>query len=159
VLDLAALAASAEAVGAMESLNAVTLSHLRTRRQFGVSIGSFQVLQHHMVDMTIRHREAAALINAAAAALDGKKSNARWMIHASKALASRAGRIVGELAVQLHGGMGMTDELAVGHYFKRLLSIGATFGDAASHFERMTAEKESVMAEDPCTVISSVDIR
>jgi alkylation response protein AidB-like acyl-CoA dehydrogenase len=137
VLDLAAASAAAEAVGAMEALNEVTLDYARTRRQFGAPIGSFQVIQHRLVDMFIAAQEASALVNDALEALDAGAPDAAFLVSAAKARADAAGRLIGEGAIQVHGGMGLTDECAAGHYLKRLLTLGSQYGTAAWHIERV----------------------
>jgi alkylation response protein AidB-like acyl-CoA dehydrogenase len=132
---LAALAA--EAVGAMDRLTELTCEHLATRKQFGVPIGSFQALQHRAADMRIAVEQARALALMAAARLDSPDAaERRRAASAAKAMAGRSGRFVGQQATQLHGGMGMTDEMACGHYFKRLTAIDMSWGNADHHVER-----------------------
>ena len=135
-VDLALAALSAEAVGAMERLTELTCEHLRTRVQFGKPIGSFQSLQHRAADMRIAVEQARALALMAAAHVDGDdRAQRRRAASAAKSMAGRSGRYVGQQATQLHGGMGMTDEMACGHYFKRLTSIDMTLGDTGHHVE------------------------
>jgi alkylation response protein AidB-like acyl-CoA dehydrogenase len=135
-VDLALAALSAEAVGAMERLTELTCEHLRTRVQFGKPIGSFQSLQHRAADMRIAVEQARALALMAAAHVDDDdRAQRRRAASAAKAMAGRSGRYVGQQATQLHGGMGMTDEMACGHYFKRLTAIDMTLGNAAHHVE------------------------
>ena len=144
----ALVALAAEAVGAMAALLAMTREYLKTRKQFGVPIGSFQVLQHRLVDMFMAHELARSTSEAAARVLGDAASLAAdraRMAAAAKVQAGRAGRLVGQEAVQLHGGMGMTDELAVGHYFKRLTMIDVMFGNA-DHHQRRFAELEAAPA-------------
>ncbi|HLI14018.1 MAG TPA: acyl-CoA dehydrogenase family protein [Alphaproteobacteria bacterium] len=138
--DEALVALAAEAVGACAALVAATRDYLKTRKQFGVPIGSFQVLQHRLVDMLVAQELTRSLVDVAARALgeDDPVYGAR-MAAAAKAQAGRAGRLIGQEAVQLHGGMGMTDELAVGHYFKRLAMIDVAFGNADWHERRFAA--------------------
>lgn len=134
VLDAANAALCAEAVGAMDALNQATLEYLKTRKQFGVPIGSFQALQHRMVDMFTAAEQARSM--AILASIRMQSANAaerRWACAAAKVLVSESARLVGQQAVQLHGGMGVTDELNISHYFKRLTAICATFGDADYH--------------------------
>jgi pimeloyl-CoA dehydrogenase small subunit len=139
-VDRAIAALCAEAVGIMERLNEITLDYLKTRKQFGVPIGAFQALQHRMVDMTLEHTQAQSMaILAALAADDPNAAERRRVISAAKAQIGTAGRFVGEQAIQLHGGIGMTDEYAAGHYFKRLTMIDQTFGDADHHLDRFAA--------------------
>jgi alkylation response protein AidB-like acyl-CoA dehydrogenase len=154
-VDVGLAALCAEAVGCMEQLIAITAEHLRTRRQFGRPIGSFQALQHRLAEMAIATEQARSAALLAAAHLDsplaepatGAASAGRELavepataarrraVSAAKAMVGRSGRTVGQLAVQLHGGMGMTDELAVGHYFKRLTCIDVTWGNSDHHTE------------------------
>ena len=131
---LAALAA--EAVGAMDRLTDLTCDYLATRKQFGVAIGSFQALQHRAADMRIAVEQARALALMAAAQVDSNDRNQRRRAaSAAKAMAGRSGRFVGQQATQLHGGMGMTDEMACGHYFKRLTAIDMSWGNTEHHIE------------------------
>ena len=140
VIDNAILSAGAQVVGAMEVLYKATVEYCNTREQFGQPIGKFQVLQHRMVDMFMEHEQAKSLLYMAALRMAGDDARA-----ASKALSAlkvqvgRGGRFVGQSAVQLHGGMGMTDELSVGHYFKRITAIETLFGDAGHHLGRYAA--------------------
>jgi len=130
----------AEAVGAMEVLIALTLEYVKTRKQFGVAIGSFQVLQHRLADMVLELELARSMTYLATAKLDQPDGpERRKAISGAKFLVGRAARTVGQEAVQLHGGMGVTDELATGHYFKRLTLINASFGDRDHHLERFGA--------------------
>ena len=124
----------AEAVGSMAALNEITLAYTKTRKQFGVPIGSFQVLQHRMADMLMYTEQARSMMYLAATKADAADAaERRRAIAACKALIGQAGRFVGQQAVQLHGGIGVTDEANVSHYFKRLTMINATFGDADHH--------------------------
>ena len=133
-LDAANAALCAEAVGAMDALNQATLEYLKTRKQFGVAIGSFQALQHRMVDMFTAATQARSMaILASIRVASGTAEERRWASAAAKVLVSESARLVGQQAVQLHGGMGVTDELNVSHYFKRLTCICASFGDADYH--------------------------
>ena len=133
-LDYAIAALCAEAVGAMAALNEVTLEYIKTRKQFGQAIGRFQVLQHRMVDMVMATEQARSMATLAAVKADASDpAERRRAIHAAKTYVGQSARSVGQLAVQLHGGMGVVDELSVGHYFKRLTLINATFGDADHH--------------------------
>jgi len=115
----------------------LTAEYLRTRKQFGQPIGRFQALQHRVADVLIAIEQARSVALLAAAKVDDPDPRERRKaIAAAKAMSGRCGRYVGQQAVQLHGGMGMSDELAVGHYFKRLNCIDLTWGDAAHHLER-----------------------
>jgi hypothetical protein len=134
--DRAIGALCAEAVGAMAELNAATLEYSKTRKQFGVTLGTFQVLQHRMVDMFIAHQEALSLMQHLNLSLDANEVGVSRLASGAKSKIGYAGRFVADQAVQLHGGMGMTDELKVGHYFKRISSINIQFGDPAYHVLR-----------------------
>lgn len=140
VIDEAILAVGAEAVGAMEVLYKATVEYSKQRKQFGVPIGSFQVLQHRMVDMFIAHEQAKSLMYMAAIRLDEDDPiEAKKAASAFKVQVGKSGRTVGQGAVQIHGGMGMTDELNVGHYFKRLTVIDTLFGNTDHHLKRFAA--------------------
>jgi pimeloyl-CoA dehydrogenase small subunit len=134
VADEAMAALCAEAVGAMMVMHEATVDYLKTRRQFGVPIGNFQVLQHAAVDMLMAAEQArsmamlATMMAAEPNAVERHKS-----IAAAKVQIGRSGRFVGKTATQLHGGIGMTMEYKVGHYFKRLMAIDMLFGDADHH--------------------------
>ena len=134
--DRAIGALCAEAVGAMGELNAATLEYSKTRKQFGATIGSFQVLQHRMVDMFIAHQEALSLMQHLNLSLGVNEAGLSRLASGAKSKIGYAGKYVADQAVQLHGGMGMTDELNVGHYFKRISSINIQFGDPAYHVLR-----------------------
>jgi alkylation response protein AidB-like acyl-CoA dehydrogenase len=136
----ALVALCAEAVGIMDVVKDQTLEYLRTRKQFGVPLGSFQALQHRMADLLIEIEQArSALINATAA-LDGADRVSRERtVSAAKFTISRVGTLVAEEAIQLHGGIGMTWELPLSHYAKRLIMIGHQFGDEDHHLERYIA--------------------
>ena len=134
--DRAIGALCAEAVGAMAELNSATLEYSKTRKQFGVTLGTFQVLQHRMVDMFIAHQEALSLMQHLTLSLDAGETGVSRLASGAKSKIGHAGKFVADQAVQLHGGMGMTDELNVGHYFKRLSSVNIQFGDPAYHVLR-----------------------
>ena len=134
--DHAIGALCAEAVGAMGELNSVTLEYSKTRKQFGTTIGSFQVLQHRMVDMFIAHQEALSLMQHLNLSLSADDAGLSRLASGAKSKIGYAGRFIADQAVQLHGGMGMTDELNVGHFFKRISSINIQFGDPAYHVLR-----------------------
>ena len=138
-IDKAILAISAEAVGAMEVLYKTTVEYTKTREQFGTAIGKFQVLQHRMVDMFMEYEQCKSLLYMATmkheeGAVDSKKA-----ISGLKYQVGKAGKFIGQQAVQLHGGMGVTDELNVGHYFKRLTTIGTIFGNTDYHLKKYTS--------------------
>lgn len=127
----------AEAAGAMERLIELTGEYLRTRQQFGKPLGSFQALQHRMADMLVQKELALSMAYVAAQALDEPGGlQRRRMLAAAKFMMAKAGRYVGQQAVQLHGGMGMTDELAVGDYFKRLTMLDSLLGDSDHQLSR-----------------------
>ncbi|CAM3597653.1 Pimeloyl-CoA dehydrogenase small subunit [Bordetella sputigena] len=130
-----------EAIGAMEALNQATLEYLKTREQFGVPIGSFQVLQHRMVDMAIHLAQARAVATLAAARLSAAPGpdDRRRMSSAAKARVGQAMRFIAQQAVQLHGGMGLSDELPVSHYVKRLTVMESMLGDTDHHLARFAA--------------------
>ena len=133
------LAVAAEAVGAMEVLVQDTVSYTQQRQQFGHPLSGFQVLQHRMVDMLVEQELTKSLLYRATMETAQGMPDAARTVHALKHMVGTAGTFVGENAVQLHGGMGMTEELRVGHYFKRLTVINLMFGDADFHLERFTA--------------------
>ncbi len=120
----------------MAELNSATLEYSRTRKQFGVPLGTFQVLQHRMVDMFIALEESISLTQHLNLALAANEPQGSKLASGAKAKIGYAARFVGEQAVQLHGGMGMSDELNVGHYLKRILAINIQFGDPAYHLMR-----------------------
>jgi alkylation response protein AidB-like acyl-CoA dehydrogenase len=134
--DRAIAALCAEAVGAMSVLNSATLEYSKARKQFGVALGTFQVLQHRMVDMFIALEEAVSLTQHLNLSLAAREPNGSKLASGTKSKVGYAARFVAEQAVQLHGGMGMSDELNVGHYFKRISSINIQFGDPAYHLLR-----------------------
>ena len=137
VLDQGIAALASEAVGAMSVLVDATLEYLKTRQQFGRPIGTNQALQHRMVDMYIALDEARSMALYGALMLREEDAAARRKaLSATKIEIDRTARRVGQEAVQLHGAMGVTEELAVGHYFKRLSMIATTFGDSDWHVER-----------------------
>ena len=134
--DTGAVAVASEAVGAMRTVLHDTVEYAKQRTQFGVPIGSFQVLQHRMVDMMMELEQAAAAVLLAVLHLDADERTRARTTSVAKATVGRAARFVGQNAVQLHGGMGMTEELAIGHYFKRLTAVQYEFGTTDSHRSR-----------------------
>jgi alkylation response protein AidB-like acyl-CoA dehydrogenase len=133
-VDLAIAALCAEAVGVMDALLETTREYLKTRKQFGVPIGKFQALQHRMADMLIATEQARSMAIVAAVKVQSPDAaERRRMVSSAKALVGQSARYVGQQAVQLHGGMGVTDELAAAHLFKRLTVINTLFGDADHH--------------------------
>lgn len=139
-LDAGAAAVCAEAVGIMWVMHDMTLDYIKVRKQFGAPLSSFQALQHRMVNMYMKCQLAQSITMAAISALDSDDAVLRGRaVSAAKAQIGRAARHVGEDAIQLHGGIAMTDEYAVGHYFKRLTMIRLTFGDEEFHLRRYRA--------------------
>jgi alkylation response protein AidB-like acyl-CoA dehydrogenase len=138
VVDYATALLCAEAVGAIKYANDATLEYLKTRKQFGVPIGSFQALQHRMVDMVISGEQAKSMAGLACAKVDSATDPAerKRVVSAAKIKIADACRHVGQEAIQLHGGMGMSDELKISHTFRRLTMIAQQFGDADYHLER-----------------------
>lgn len=139
VIDMGVLGTCAEAVGAMAAITDICVAYLKTREQFGQPLSKFQVLQHRLVDMSVATEEARACVHAALQAVDDKRPNARNAIWHAKVQTGRSARFVGAQGVQLHGGMGMTDELVVGHYYKRLSQLEAMFGDAEWYLSQLAA--------------------
>lgn len=138
-VDQGIAAIAAEATGAMSHLNDMTLEYIKTREQFGQPIGKFQVLQHRMVDMFIAHEEAKSMAMMAAMRVGEQDAAERKKaMSAAKVQIGKSGRYVGQQAIQLHGGIGMTDEYAAGHYFKRLTMVDRTFGDVDYHLKRFS---------------------
>ena len=133
------LALSAEALGIMGELNAKTLEYTRTREQFGVPIGSFQALQHRMVDTFMACEQTRSLLYRAVCAITDEQEDAVTAVHALRVMVDKAGRQISGEAIQLHGGMGMTDELDIGHYAKRLMMINTTFGNGDYHQAKFSA--------------------
>lgn len=137
VVDYATALVCAEAVGAIRYANDATLEYLKTRRQFGVPIGSFQALQHRMVDMMISYEQARSMSYLACVKIDTADApERRRVVSAAKIKMADAARHVSQEAVQLHGGMGMTEELKISHTFRRLTMLAQEFGDADHHLER-----------------------
>lgn len=134
--DEGAAAVSAEAVGNMRKVLADTVEYCKQRQQFGTPIGSFQALQHRMVDMHIELEQSVAAVYLAVLNLDADATTRARAVSAAKATVGRAARFIGQNAVQLHGGMGMTEELAIGHYFKRLTAVQYEFGSTDHHVAR-----------------------
>ncbi|HEU0222638.1 MAG TPA: acyl-CoA dehydrogenase family protein [Paracoccaceae bacterium] len=137
--DRAEAAQIAEMVGLMDALTRTTIDYVRTRRQFGTPIGSFQALQHRIADMWIAAEEARSLAFAAALAVEGPEAERARAVSMAKVRAIDAARLVGAEAIQLHGGIGMTDELIVSHWYKRLWALCASLGDRRHHLARLAA--------------------
>jgi len=136
LVDEAIIALASEAVGIMGVLNTKTLEYAKTREQFGVAIGSYQALQHRMVDTMMAYEQCKSLLFKALCEYKQEPAMAAETIHALKVLIDRNAKHVFGEAIQIHGGMGMTDELDIGHYAKRLMMINTTFGDANFHRNR-----------------------
>jgi alkylation response protein AidB-like acyl-CoA dehydrogenase len=146
-VERAAAALCAEACGIVTALNQATLAYLKSRKQFGVPIGVFQALQHRMADMYIAEEQIRSMAIIAAANADNTDAaERRRAIAAAKAYIGQAARFVGQQAVQLHGAMGVVDELIVSHYFKRLTMIDMTCGDADYHFARFSDAPQAAAA-------------
>jgi pimeloyl-CoA dehydrogenase small subunit len=138
VIDHGIAALAAEAVGAMETLQAMTVDYLKTRKQFGVPIGSFQALQHRAVEMMIALEQARSMAYYGAMMLSAPAEERRSALSAVKVQINRSARFVGQQAIQLHGGIGMTEEYQASHYFKRLAGIESTFGDTDTHMAALS---------------------
>ncbi|WP_433681400.1 acyl-CoA dehydrogenase family protein [Nocardia sp. CA-119907] len=138
-VDEAIAAIASEAVGCMRKVLADTVEYTKQRQQFGQPIGSFQVLQHRMVDMYIELEQAIAAVYLAVYSLGATAADRARAVSAAKVTIGRAARFIGQNAVQLHGAMGMTEELAIGHYFKRLTAIEHEFGSSDQHLARYAA--------------------
>ena len=139
--DFATALLCADAIGAMKSANDATLDYMKQRKQFGVPIASFQVLQHRMVEMVIATEQARSMAILAATTVDagGDAATRARAVSAAKIKIADAARQVSQESVQLHGGMGMTEELKVSHTFRRLTMIAQRFGDVDHHLERYAA--------------------
>jgi alkylation response protein AidB-like acyl-CoA dehydrogenase len=130
-----------EAIGIMEAITSATLEYLKTRQQFGVPIGKFQVLQHRMADMFMEMEQARSMATLAAVKVSSENAEERRRtLSAAKARVGQAAKYIGQQAVQLHGGMGVTNELPVAHMFKRLTMIELSLGDTDHHLARFVAQ-------------------
>jgi alkylation response protein AidB-like acyl-CoA dehydrogenase len=137
VIDEAIIGIGAEAVGAMEVMYKTTVEYCKTREQFGQPIGKFQVLQHRMVDMFVEHEQTKSLLYMAAMRLsEGYNAASKKAVSGLKVQVCKGGKFVGQSAIQLHGGMGMTEEMSVGHYFKRVTVLETLFGNADYHLKK-----------------------
>ena len=141
VLDLGAALSCAEAVGAMKFACDTTLEYLKTRKQFGVPIGAFQALQHRMVDMFIAYEQAKSMACLACSKIDSHQNAAdrARAVSAAKIKIADSARHISQESVQLHGGMGMSEELKVSHTFRRLTVLMRRFGDADHHLARFAS--------------------
>jgi alkylation response protein AidB-like acyl-CoA dehydrogenase len=139
-IDVGIAALCAEAVGVMQALVDATVNYVQNRQQFGVAIGKFQALQHRIADMLIHLEQARSMSYLAALrCIDDNVSERRRALSAAKAVVGQSCRFVSQQAVQLHGGMGMTEELVVSHWFKRLTAAELLFGDSDTHLQRYAA--------------------
>ena len=136
VVDEATAAVCAEATGVMKVTNEMTLEYSRQRKQFGTPIGSFQVLQHRMADMLMEYEQSVSMSYLATIKLDEDEAERKKMVSSAKVRVGQSARFIGQAAIQIHGGMGMTDELAVGSYFKRLSTVESEFGSIDHHMRR-----------------------
>jgi alkylation response protein AidB-like acyl-CoA dehydrogenase len=143
MMDHANAALGHEAVGCMRMMHALTLEYAKTRKQFGKPIADFQVLQHRMVDMFVATEESVSMALLATLKLDADGAERARVSSSAKAFIGKASREVGQSAIQTHGGMGVTDEMRVGHYFKRATMIDATFGNADFHLKRYAMMSKS----------------
>lgn len=146
-VDYGMAALAAEAVGAMDALLAVTTEYLRTRKQFGVAIGSFQALQHRAVDMMVEIEQARSMACYAMTMLDAPAAQRRLAVAAAKAHVNGAARIVGESAVQLHGAIGMTIESTAGRLFRRLATIQLLLADRDHCLDVLTSSSTSLLED------------
>ncbi|MFC5522901.1 acyl-CoA dehydrogenase family protein [Polaromonas jejuensis] len=140
------LALCAESLGAMEAAKTATLDYLRTRKQFGTLIGSFQALQHRMADLLLEIEQARSAVINAAAAIDADRLTRERALSAAKFSIGRIGTLVAEESIQMHGGIGMTWELPLAHYAKRLVMIDHQLGDEDHHLQRYIALGKQVAA-------------
>ncbi|HEX4173205.1 MAG TPA: acyl-CoA dehydrogenase family protein [Acetobacteraceae bacterium] len=141
IIEAGIAATAAECVGCMDALHSMTLEYSRTREQFGRPIGSNQVVQHRLADMLMSLEQGRSMAMLAAMMVDESDANERaHNIAMAKVGVGQAGRFVSQNAVQLHGGIGMTEELAVGHYFRRCMVIERLFGDTAHYLAKLAAE-------------------
>ena len=136
-VDRVVLARVAEALGAMEVVLQLTSEHLKNRRQFGQPLMNFQALQHRLAEMFVEVQETRSILYRGLAYIEAPAAERKAAVSAAKVVAAAAGRVVGELGIQLHGGVGMTDEYQVGHYYKRLVALEKAFGDVDHHLERL----------------------
>lgn len=137
-LDHATAASCAQALGAMHALLERTANYLKVRKQFGVVIGSFQALQHRLVDMFIEIEQSRSMVLMASVRVDSTDADERRRaVSAAKAYLGQASKLVAQQAVQLHGGIGVTEELDVGHFFRQLTAFGTLYGDRERHLDRV----------------------
>jgi alkylation response protein AidB-like acyl-CoA dehydrogenase len=136
-LDHGLIGLCAEAVGIMDFAITLTRDYLMTRRQFGVTLNNFQTLQHRMADMLVEMELSRSILYAALSVIDGEASSRKKAVSAMKAIVSSAAMFVGRNAVQLHGGIGITEDCVVSHLYRRLFTISRLFGDEETHLLRM----------------------
>ncbi|WP_372574111.1 acyl-CoA dehydrogenase family protein [Ruegeria jejuensis] len=148
----ATLALCAEALGAMEAAKALTVEYLKERKQFGVPIGSFQALQHRLADMLIEMEQARSAVINLASHLEADRLTRERHVSATKNLIGRVGALVAEECIQMHGGIGMTDEYALSHHARRLVMIDHIFGDVDHHLDRFI-----LLSSGPETTGNSAD--
>jgi alkylation response protein AidB-like acyl-CoA dehydrogenase len=141
-VDVAIAAGCAEAVGAMEQLFAVTVDYLNTRKQFGVPIGTFQALRHRVADMKMQLELGRSMSYFATLKLGDDPAQRRRAVSQAKVQLGQSMRYVGQQAIQLHGGIGITDEYVAGHYFKRLTCLELSFGDTLHHLGEVSARMQ-----------------
>jgi alkylation response protein AidB-like acyl-CoA dehydrogenase len=142
LVDIGIAALCAEAVGAMDSLMALTVEYLNTRKQFGVVIASFQALRHRLADMKMQLELARSMSYYATLKLNAPPKQRRRALAQAKLQLGQSMRLVGQQAIQLHGGIGVTDEYAAGHYFKRLTCIELSLGDTLHQLGEVSARME-----------------
>ena len=146
-LDRAALAQVAEGLGCMEAVLEITSEYLKTRQQFGQAIGKFQALQHRMAEMFVEVQETRSILYRGVAHLDDAPAVRRQAVSAAKVILGSAGRFVGGQGIQLHGGIGLTDEYQIGHYYKRLLVLEKLYGDSDWHLGRFVEARKQAQEE------------
>ena len=139
IIDKATAAVCAEAVGAMQIAHERTLEYAKTRKQFGRTIGSFQAIQHRLVHMFVEHQQAKSILLMAVLKMDSNNGNDPKALSAAKSRVGKAANLVGRESIQIHGGIGMTDEIDVGHLFKRLTTIQYLFGSTDVHTKRFAS--------------------
>jgi alkylation response protein AidB-like acyl-CoA dehydrogenase len=135
-MDRATIALMAQAVGAMEAANKICGAYVQERKQFGVAIGSFQAIQHIMADNFVAAHQARSMLYHALANADRDEATRAAALSAARIVIGEAGQLVSRNGIQVHGGYGLTDEYAIGHYFRRLMAIEKQFGDLVQHTER-----------------------
>jgi alkylation response protein AidB-like acyl-CoA dehydrogenase len=135
-IDRTVLAQVAEALGAMESVLEITNSYIKQRVQFGQPIGKFQALQHRMAEMFVEVQQTRSILYRGIALLEAAPEERKRAVSAAKVVACNAGKFVGAQGIQLHGGIGMTEEHSIGHYYKKLVAFEKRFGDTDFHVSR-----------------------